>query len=93
VGYLGVNDAAKLVSNGGVTLTYSGVSYSLAAVQQGGYTFWGYEHLMYKASLSGTPLSFATSLRNQLLSTDGSPLLSSMNVVRGSDGGVVTADY
>jgi len=93
VSYMSTGDAATLVGNGGATLTYNGVAFSLQAVQQGQYTFWGYEHLMYKPSLSGTPLSFATGLRNQLLSTDGSPLLSSMNVVRGVDGGVVTADY
>lgn len=93
VSYMGVSDATALTTNGGAALTYNGVPYSLAAVQQGQYTFWSYEHLMYRDSLSGTPLTFAEGLRDQLLTVDGSPLLSTMNVVRGGDGGVVTADY
>ena len=93
VSYMGVGDAATLVTNGGATLTWNGVAYSVTAMQQGQYTFWSYEHLFYKSSLAGTKLAFGESLRDQLLNTDGSPLLSTMNVVRATDGGVVTADY
>lgn len=93
VSYMGTSDAATLVGNKGSTLTYNGVGYSLQAVQQGQYTFWSYEHLVYKSSLTGTPLSFAEDLTNQLLTVDGSPLLSTMKVVRATDGGVVTANY
>jgi len=93
VSYMSTGDAATLVTNGGATLTYNGVAYSLAAVQQGQYTLWSYEHLFYKSSLAGTKLTFGDALANQLVTVDGSPLLGSMNVVRATDGGVVTADY
>jgi hypothetical protein len=93
VSYMSTGDAATLVGNGGSTLTYNGVDYTLNAVQQGQYTFWGYEHLFYKDSLAGTALSFATDLTGQITSVDGTVLLGSMKVVRGQDGGVVTADY
>lgn len=93
VSYMGSSDVNTLVANGGAALTYNGVAFTLAAVQQGQYTFWSYAHLMYKDSLSGLRLTFAEGLRDQILTVDGNPLLSSMNVVRGGDGGVVTADY
>jgi hypothetical protein len=96
VSYMGPTDATTLVNggvDGGGTLTYNGVAYSPAAMQQGQYTFWSYQHLMYKSTLSGTSLTFAEGLRDRLIDFDGNPLLSSMSVVRSGDGGVVTADY
>ncbi len=93
VSYMGINDVGTLVGLGGGRLTWNGFSYSLTAVQQGQYSFWSYLHVAHKSSLSGTPLAFTNGLINQLLTVDGSPLLSSMNVVRGTDGGVITADY
>lgn len=93
VSYLSNGDTTTLLNNGGAALTYNGVAFSLEAVQQGQYTFWSYEHLVYKGGLSGTPRTFADNLTNQLLNTDGSPLLGSMSVVRAQDGGVVTANY
>jgi hypothetical protein len=93
VSYMGVGDAATLVTNGGATLTYNGFTYSLTAVQQGQYSFWSYEHLFYKSSLAGTKLAFGEALTTQLATIDGSPLLSDMKVVRATDGGVITADY
>jgi hypothetical protein len=93
VSYMGTGDASKLVGNGGATLTWNGVPYTLTAVEQGQYTFWSYEHLFYKTSLSGVKLGFGESLVNQLVTVDSSPKLGEMNVVRAADGGVVTADY
>jgi hypothetical protein len=93
VSYMGTGDAAALAGNGGAVLTYNGLSYSLAAVQEGQYTFWSYEHLDYKSGLAGVPRTFGESLSTQLQTVDGSPLLSSMGVVRAADGGVITAAY
>ncbi len=56
MGYLGVTDAASAVGGGGKALTYNGVPFSLAAVQNGQYTFWTYEHVYRLASISGTTL-------------------------------------
>jgi len=49
IGYLGISDAATATKTGsgndnGTALTYNGVAYSVAAVQDGSYTLWGYEH-------------------------------------------------
>lgn len=93
ISYLSSGDANTLVTNGGTRLTYNGVAYSDQAIQEGQYTFWSYEHILYKSSLAGLPRTFAEALRDQILTVDGSPLLSTLHVVRGGDGGVVTADY
>ncbi len=93
VSYMSTGDAATLVANGGATLTYNGVPYSLTNVQQGLYTFWGYEHLLYKPSLSGVKLTTANSLVSQITNTDAPIKLSDMSVMRDVDGGIVAADY
>jgi hypothetical protein len=91
--YFSTGDAATAIAGGAKECTYNGTAYSLGAVQQGKYTFWGYEHLMYRSSLTGVALSTATSLATQITNTDATILLSSMSVVRATDGGTVTADY
>ena len=35
------------MAGGAHTLNYNGVPYSAAAIQEGQYTFWSYEHLYY----------------------------------------------
>lgn len=47
IAYLGLTDAASGNAAGHVDLNYNGVAYSAANVQNGFYTFWGYEHLLY----------------------------------------------
>lgn len=98
VSYLGISDAATLLSAPfpGKVLTWNGVAYSDAAIQQGQYTFWGYEHLMHLSSLSGVGLTVANALANQIINTDAvqsGELLSSMAVLRSTDGGTVVANY
>ncbi|MCE0521638.1 MAG: hypothetical protein LV480_01860 [Methylacidiphilales bacterium] len=44
IGYVGLTDATNAIAGGAHALTYNGVSYSVAAVQNGQYTLWGYEH-------------------------------------------------
>jgi hypothetical protein len=92
VSYMGVSDAATMVTNGGATLTWNGVAFSTAAVQEGQYTFWSSEHLYYKTGLDGTARDFADDLADDL-ATAGNPGLNTMHVVRAADGGVVTAAY
>lgn len=101
VTYLSTGDATTAINAGAKELAYNGVTYSLAAVQQGLYTFWGYEHLMYPASFdsatSGSPevikKTVATTLANQIKDVDATVLLSSMKVQRTSDGGLVTQNF
>ena len=72
MGYLGVTDASKLTvaSGTGKPLSYNGVSYSVANVQSGAYTLWGYEHVYHLANLSGTALAVCTGVANNIFNTD-----------------------
>jgi len=91
VGYLGVNDASGV--NGNNNLTYNGVAYSTNAVAEGTYTFWAYEHLMYRSSLAGDQKTVADKIATQIKNTDASVsgiLLPLMKVSRTVEGGVVT---
>lgn len=94
VSYLGTGDAAN--ANGSGTshyLTYNGGTYSVANVENGSYTFWGYEHLLF-ITLSADETTFVNQLEAQLpasISGKGVGLtLSAMNVARGNDGGLVS---
>jgi len=92
VAYFGVNDA-KNVNGGANNLTYNGVPYSVANVQEGLYTFWGYEHLTYRSTLSGNAKTVADQLANQIKTADASVsgvLLSTMHVSRSTEGAVIT---
>ena len=52
ISYLGVFDAMYAVAEGATTLSYNGVPYSVAAVQNGQYTFWSYEHFLTSPQLT-----------------------------------------
>jgi hypothetical protein len=53
IGGLGLTDAANALNAGASkALTYNGYAYSAAAVQQGQYTLWSYEHLYKYSSTS-----------------------------------------
>ncbi len=93
VTYFSTGDAATAITGGAKEMTYNGVTYSDAAVKEGKYTFWSYEHLMYRPELTGVSLSFATSLVTKI-STDTATLKDSeMQVQRATDGAPVTAKY
>ena len=93
IGYMSTNDAATAIANGAKELTYNGVPYSLTAVQSGQYTFWCYEHVTYRNTLSGDPKTVADLMANQILTTDSPVLLSTMKCTRPTDGGQVTPNY
>jgi hypothetical protein len=102
--YLGIGDANKALTGAGgfgngVELKFNGVSYGTNAIQQGQYSFWGYEHLFYN-TLSDTnkALSVKNNLKSKLLNagTDLSAVgfhISSMAVSRLTDGAPITANY
>ena len=93
VSYPGINDAATAVAGGAATLNYNGYAYTATAVQEGQYTFWGYEHLMHRSNLTGTALTIAQQLKTRIHDTDASVsgvLLSTMQVGRTVEGGAVT---
>jgi hypothetical protein len=91
LGYMSTDDAAKLPAN--QRLTWNGVPYSADAIRQGLYTFWSYEHLLWRTSLSGSKLTFLTQLTTRLHDVDAAlsgVLLSTMAVGRSVEGGAVT---
>ncbi len=88
--YLAVSDAAT-VNSGSNNLSYNGVPYSVAAVQQGQYSFWSYGHFEYRNSLSGNALSVTTQLKTRIHNYDATVLVSSLAVGRTVDGGAVTS--
>jgi len=99
VGYLGINDANG-VNGGANNLTYNGVAYGATiaaghdAVVSGQYTFWSYEHLMYRNSLTGNFKTVADAIAAQITTTDAAQsgiLLGDMGTTsRTVEGGVVT---
>jgi len=107
VGYLGTGDAdANLLNPGnprlGVELSYNGVLLgnvggdygTVAAITEGRYTFWGYEHLLYNTAAIGTDQKTAAdTLATHLFDGGSQILLSNMKVQRTSDGTTVTNIY
>ena len=93
VSYMGVSDADSAIAGGAVELTWNGVPYSLDNVKQGKYTFWGYQHLMYRSTLTGTKKTAADAIANQIKTVDSPILLSDMKVERPADGGIVAPRY
>ena len=93
VAYLSTGDGATAtnMATGATFMNWNGFPYSLAAVQNGQYTFWVYEHLMYRSSLGGNQKVVADKIAKQIHDTDAAVLLSGMNVGRQSEGAVVTA--
>lgn len=92
VSYFGVPDANN-VNSGQNNLAWNGTPYSVANTQEGKYTFWSYELLTYRSTLTGNAKTVADQLANQILTTDGAlngPLISTMHVERATEGGVVT---
>jgi hypothetical protein len=104
IGYLGINDATTvgtahwLKFDGKPTTTLSAASVA-SGVENNGYSFWGYEHFLYRGAnfpvseqLTGTALTVATRIQNQILNTDagvsGIPI-SAMHFHRNSDGGTI----
>jgi hypothetical protein len=67
---LGLTDAINTVTGGGKALSYNGVPYSVAAVQNGQYTLWTYEHCYRLASLTGTSLSTINAIADAVYNTD-----------------------
>jgi hypothetical protein len=96
VTYLGLSDAATAEGGSAVDLTWNGVAYSDAAIQNGQYTFWTYEQLGYLPNYGTTSANgkrVADSLAQEIINVGASlagELLSSMNVTRPQEGAPVT---
>ncbi|MEI9898586.1 MAG: hypothetical protein WDN28_33210 [Chthoniobacter sp.] len=68
IGYLGTSDAA--VGGNAVQLSYNGVPFTEANVDNGKYSFWGYEHMFYLSSLGGDAKTAADAIADEIFSTD-----------------------
>lgn len=101
IGYLGVADANTIAASAS-PISYEGVPFSVAAVQNGTYPLWGYEHFVNRASgLSANQLAIRTALvtaiTNPGYQTTNTLYTSSfvdqarMQVERGTDGGVISS--
>ena len=99
--YLGVSDFNQVSGSGAVALNWNGVPFSQTAIMNGQYTFWGYEHIMWRPTLgngtTGGPvvkLTFGNNLKNTILASTSATLspnvaLSDMAVTRTGDGGPI----
>jgi len=94
VGYAGVSDASSVTNGTAGVMTYNGVAYSPTAVENGQYTFWGYEHQFYNNNLSANTLTVLNALQTTLSTTDPTPsggiALSAMTVGRTQEGAPVS---
>jgi hypothetical protein len=102
VAYVGLNDGITALGNtsnfvltfNGGSLTYNGTSWDVSGVENGNYTFWGYEHFLYLSSLAGSPLKVANLIKTNILNDTASVsgvAISSMTVHRDKDGGAILA--
>ncbi len=66
-------------------------------VREGKYTFWLYEHVLYKSTFTGIKRTYADALATRLRTVDGAVagilLDSNFQVSRQKDGGLVTPNY
>ena len=87
IGYLGASDWQTPGAGNAVELNFNGVPYSVAALAEGSYTFWGYLHQFHKG-ITGTSLTFYNALRDALVVNPGSGVqpISIMHVLREGDG-------
>ena len=103
VTYLGLPDAFTAEGGGGVDMTYNGIPYSPTAVEEGQYTFWGYEHVMYRQNYGGLQQTVTDLISAKILNQDAAVipsgsvapgiLLGSMHVQRFTDGGPISNNY
>ena len=96
IGYLGISDANNVTN--GTKLSFNGVPYSVANVQQGLYDFWAYEHVYYRTNYGTTSANgktvvdqIAAQIHNVAADTNVSGILvGTMAVGRKFEGGVIT---
>ncbi len=105
VAYLGISDSNS-VNGGNNRLTFNGVPFSFENVRNGAYSFWSYEHIFARPGLSNTKLTLlkgiskpgnpiasnglAKAIDTNLATSTTSVQVSTMKVVRNSDGGPIT---
>jgi len=81
IGYTGLTDSASAVGGGATVLSYNGVAYSPAAVQDGSYTFWVYEHAYRVTNASGTILTTVNNIADNIFENDADAIYSATSGV------------
>ncbi|WP_035612895.1 hypothetical protein [Haloferula sp. BvORR071] len=91
IGMLGVADAAPAIASGAQALKWNGVPYTADNVRYGKYTVWGYEHLFVRNGAAATVTDIADALATEMTENPGEAgiKLDTMNVQRGSEGGLI----
>jgi hypothetical protein len=90
------NNGVVPLANRGVALSYNGIPLTDANLKSGKYTAWLYNRILKPQSgLTGSKLTFANALRDQIKNVDapsGGGVFndSSFKVFRSTDGGLVT---
>ena len=98
VGYFGASHGTDA---GVYALNWNGVPYSLAAMENGQYTFWGYEQVLLSPNFADSAatnvytnlVSLIKGLSTSALGAGNASLSDMNNVTRTQDGGVVTQNY
>ena len=82
-------------------MTYNGIPFSAANVQNGKYGIWGYEHMVSRIGMSANQQlvrdAFTAAVTNQTFQTSDPSYvglfvdLVNMQVERGADGGTITS--
>jgi len=98
IGYVGISDGNTATGEGAVALTFNGVPYSTAAVANGPYTQWAYEHMMYIPSIVGSTqekiaLGLISTFKGETTSqlSPAGVCLTDMQVGRPIEGGDITS--
>ena len=98
IGHLGLSDAASAIAAGAKEMTYNGSLYSQDNVRNGKYTDWGYLHVLNQTgALSADQVlardavvgAFGSSLLPFGASVEAGIDITTMNVSRSEDGGLV----
>jgi len=98
----GTNASGNGFQGGAAFLNYCGVGIlstsgtgqtvttNLAPIQNGSYTFWGYEHMLYAPAIGTAQKTIGNKIASAIYNTTAAVFLSSMNVSRPGDGGQVS---
>ena len=71
IGYIGISDVQSALLAGAYEMTYNGVPYTVANVQSGAYTFWGYEHTYRNTAAGSGPVqAFIDAVADEIYTTD-----------------------
>jgi hypothetical protein len=94
ISYLGISDATNAVGFGAHQLAFNGSTYSSAAIAEGRYTFWGFEHLYYRNNTPAATKATADKLALQIYNTDApAPHFVDLAVTRKTDGATVLPKF